>query len=93
MFFGRTDVEGETPILWPSDAKSPLTGKDPDAGRDWVQEDKLTTEDEIAGCITDSMHMSLGELWDLVMNRKAWHAVIHGVTKSWTRLSDWTELN
>ena len=43
--------------------------------------------------ITDSMHMSLGELWDLVMNRKAWHAVIHGVTKSWTRLSDWTELN
>ena len=53
-----------------------------------MQEDKLTTEDEIAGCITDSMHMSLGELWDLVMNRKAWHAVIHGVTKSWTRLSD-----
>ena len=43
--------------------------------------------------ITDSMHMSLGELLELVMKREAWHAAIHGVAKSWTRLSDWTELN
>ena len=43
--------------------------------------------------ITKSMHMSLGELWELVMERKAWRATIHGVAKSWTRLSDWTELN
>ena len=49
MFFGRTDVKAETPILWPSHAKSRLIGKDPDAGRDWGQEEKGTTEDEMAG--------------------------------------------
>ena len=49
MFFGRTDAEAETPILWPPHAKGRLIGKDPDAGRDWVQEKKGTTEDEMAG--------------------------------------------
>ena len=49
MFFGRNDVEAETPILWPPDVKSWLTGKDPDAGRDWGQEEKGMTEDEMAG--------------------------------------------
>ena len=43
--------------------------------------------------ITDLMHMNLGELWELVMDREAWRAAIHGVAKSWTRLRDWTELN
>ena len=59
-------------------------GKYPDAGRDWGQEEKGTTEDEMAGVITDSMHMGLGGLRELVMDREAWRAVIHGVTKSRT---------
>ena len=49
VFLGRTEVEAETPILWPSDAKSWLIGKDPDAGKDWEQEEKGTTEDEMVG--------------------------------------------
>ena len=47
---GRTDPEAETPILWPPHAKTSLIGKDPDAGRDWGQEEKGMTEDEMAGC-------------------------------------------
>ena len=49
VFIGRTDVEAETPILWPPDAKSWLIWKDPDAGKDWGQEEKGTTEDEMFG--------------------------------------------
>ena len=49
VFFGKTDAKAETPILWPSDVKSWLIGKDSDAGRDWGQEEKRTTEDEMAG--------------------------------------------
>ena len=49
VFIGRTDVEAESPVLWPPDAKSWLIRKDPDAGKDWGQEEKGTTEDEMAG--------------------------------------------
>ena len=92
-FFGRNNAKAEAPVLWSPHVKSWLFGKDSDAGTDWGQEEKGTTEDEMAGCITASMNMSLSELQEMVMNREAWRAVIHGVAKSWTWLSDWTELS
>ena len=89
-FFGRKDAKAETLVLWPPHAKSWLIGKDSDAGRDWGQEEKGTTEDEMAGW-HHLMDESLSELQELVMDREAWRAAIHGVAKSWTRLSDWTD--
>ena len=86
IFIGRTDAEAEAPILWPPDAKIGLIGKDPDAGKDWRQEKRMTGWDELNG-ITDSMDMSLSKLQETVKDREAWHAEVHGLTNSWTWLS------
>ena len=104
IFTGRTDVEAETPILWPPDAKSWLIWKDADGRKDWRWEEKMLGKTEGGkrrgwqtirwlDWIIDSVDMSLSKLQDLVMDREAWRVAVHGVAKNRTWLSNWTELN
>ena len=90
IFIGRTDAEAETPILWPPDAKSWLIGKDPDACKDWGQEQKGWQRMRWLDGITDSIDMSLSKFQVIVKDREARHVALHDVTKNWTGFIYWT---
>ena len=93
IFIGRTDAEAETPILWLHDRKNWLIGTYPDAGKDWRQEEKGVTEDGMVGWHQRLNGHKFEQTPELVMDRQAWHATVHGVAKSQTWLSDWIEQN
>ena len=93
IFIGRTDAKAETPILWSPDMKNWLLGKHPDTGKDWRREEKGTTEDEMVGWHHSLNGHEFEHALEVGLDREAWRATVHGVTKSWTWLSNWTELN
>ena len=90
IFIGRIDAEAEAPVLWPPDVKSWVKGKDPDAGKDWRQEEKGMTEGDIVGW----HHQLNGHEFEQALGdgkgQGSLCAAVHGAAKSQTRLSDWT---
>ena len=90
IYTGRTDAEAEAPILWPPDAKSLLIGKTLMLGKIGGKRRREQQRMWWLDGITDSVDMNLSKLQEIVKDRVAWQAAVHGVTKSWKQLSDWT---
>ena len=90
IFIGRTDAKAEAPIFWPLDAKSWLLERT--LMLEKIEDGKRRERQRMRWLdgITDATDMSLSKLWDMVKDREVWHAVVPGVTKRWTHLSDWT---
>ena len=78
MFIGRIDAEAEAPVFWPFNAKKWLIGKDPDAGKDWRRKRRGWQKMRWFSDITDSMHMNLSKLREIMKDREAWRAAVWG---------------
>ena len=89
IFFGRTNAEAEAPILWPPDVKNWLAGKDPDAAKDWKQEENGVTENEMVGWHLRLNRHEFEQTQEILKDREAWRAAVHELTNSQTWFSYW----